>query len=107
MWVCNDLEDVVDQLNEKIPFQGECELKHTKNKHLDRYRRCQNIVHDIFNNGLMNRGRELKLLGVSAYEIGYPFDTQGHFEIAERVVEPIVRKFIELAAEEQGVALNG
>ena len=65
MWLektCGDLENIIDQLNERVPFSGPCEKKYTKNKKLDRFRRAQNVVHDIFNNGLINRGRELRVL---------------------------------------------
>ena len=65
MWLektCGDLENIIDQLNERVPLSGPCEKKYTKNKKLDRFRRAQNVVHDIFNNGLINRGRELRVL---------------------------------------------
>lgn len=58
MWMertCSDLENVIDQLFERVPMQGRCEFPNSKNKKLDRFRRALNVIHDLFNNGLGNR----------------------------------------------------
>lgn len=58
MWMertCSDLENVIDQLFERVPTHGRCEFPNSKNKKLDRFRRALNVIHDLFNNGLGNR----------------------------------------------------
>ena len=58
MWMentCKDLEPWIDSLNERVPMQGKCKGFSGKNKSLDRFRRAQNVVHDIFNNGVRCR----------------------------------------------------
>ena len=58
MWMertMSDLEPIMQQLQELVPFEGKCEFPQSKNKALDRYRRATNLVHDLFNNGLGNR----------------------------------------------------
>ena len=52
---CSDLENMIDQLDERVPVQGRCEFPNSKNKKLDRFRRAQNVIYDLFNNGLGNR----------------------------------------------------
>ena len=59
---CGDLEEVIELLQERVPMSGPCEKRYTKNKRLDRFRRATNVVHDIFNNGLCNRGKEIRVL---------------------------------------------
>jgi len=65
MWMertLGDLEEVIELLHERVPMTGPCEKRYTKNKRLDRFRRASNVVYDIFNNGLMNRGKEIRVL---------------------------------------------
>tara|TARA_X000001316_G_C922279_1_gene37297 strand:- start:542 stop:943 length:402 start_codon:yes stop_codon:yes gene_type:complete len=65
MWMertLGDLEKVIELLHERVPMTGPCDKRYTKNKRLDRFRRASNVVHDIFNNGLMNRGKEIRVL---------------------------------------------
>ena len=69
--VRNDVSHLIDKLHELIPLQGPVNNVN-KNKSLEKFRKAQNVVHDIFNNGLMNRGRELKVLGLKMYDL--PFD---------------------------------
>ena len=65
MWMektCSDLEIIIDKLQELVPMSGPCEKRYTKNKALDRFRRANNVIHDIFNNGLRNKDMELKCI---------------------------------------------
>lgn len=65
MWMertLGDLEKVIELLHERVPMTGPCDKRYTKNKRLDRFRRASNVVHDIFNNGLMNRSKEIRVL---------------------------------------------
>lgn len=49
-----------EKLNEMIPMQGKCENSRTTNKNLDKFRRAQNVIYDLFNNGLGNRRGEYR-----------------------------------------------
>ena len=99
MWMertLGDLETVVDLLNERIPMTGPCEKRYTKNKRLDRFRRAQNVVHDIFNNGLMNRGREIRVLDLPLH-----VSNADKWDIIEDRITQYFRWIIEAAVLEQ------
>ena len=109
MWMeytCSDLETVIEKLNEMIPLSGPCEKKYTKNKKLDRFRRAQNVIHDIFNNGLCNRGKELKMFkspmggALTSYELGISQNNTDWVRI-ERLLEPQYREIVMDAVLEQ------
>lgn len=92
-----------------FPSQGEVEDK-KNNPALEKFRKAQNVVYDIFNNGFMNRGRQWKHLGVPKSDL--PFD---YYDYAGRLIRPanwkaieemVERKFtpiVEAAAKEQGL----
>ena len=111
-WVCKDLEAVTEALNELIPMNG-CVTNPVKNRKLEQYRVAQNVVHDIFNNGLMNMGKSLKCLKVTKHELCLPYymPSQDYYyqgdwaQIADKV-EPEMRRKILLAAEEQGIKVE-
>ena len=42
----------VDKLNELLPFEGRVEYSQSKNKNLEKFRKAQNAMYDLFNNGL-------------------------------------------------------
>lgn len=92
-----------------FPARGECELKYTKNKHLDRFRRAQNVVYDIFNNGLGNRGKELKILKLKRSDLCFDEYMNGRcirqadWNQIERAVEEKFTPMVMAAAEEQGL----
>lgn len=106
MWMertLGDLETVIDLLNERIPMCGPCEKRYTKNKRLDRFRRAQNVVHDIFNNGLMNRGRELRVLDSNLRTRDLPIhaSNEDKWDIIEDRITQYYRWIIEAAVLEQ------
>ena len=88
-----------------FPDQGECPKKYTANKHLERFRRAQNVVHDIFNNGLMNRGKQLKILGLRKCDMPFPddYNMRGNWDRIEEMVEEKFTPIIMKAAQEQGL----
>lgn len=109
MWMentCSDLENVIDQLNERVPLSGPCEKKYTKNKKLDRFRRAQNVIHDIFNNGLCNRGKELKMFkspmggALTVWELGIARVNTDWVRV-EKLLENDFRKIVLDAVLEQ------
>ena len=111
-WGCtpttNRLRNMLCELND-FPDQGPCPKKYTKNKALERFRRAQNVVYDIFNNGLMNRGKQLKILGLRKYDlaldeyVGYRLVRYANWDQIEDVVEEKFTPIIMAAAREQGL----
>ena len=106
MWLektCGDLENIIDQLNERVPLSGPCEKKYTKNKKLDRFRRAQNVVHDIFNNGLINRGRELRVLDKNLRTCDLPIhaSNEDKWDIVENRITHQFREIVMDAVLEQ------
>lgn len=104
MWMertCSDLENIIDQLQERVPLMGRCEKYQTKNKHLDRFRRAQNVIHDIFNNGLMNRGREVGILGVRKRDLPLYVSNTNKWEIIEDRITDKFREIVMNAVLEQ------
>lgn len=105
MWMektCGDLEIVIDKLQELVPLKGECEKRYTKNKALDRFRRANNVIHDIFNNGLMNRGRELKVLNITKSALGLAYYmNREDWDNVEKRIAPIYREIVMAAVLEQ------
>ena len=106
MWLensCKDLEPWIDALQERVPAFGPCEKKHTKNKSLDRFRRAQNVIHDLFNNGLMNRYREIRVLDKNLRVRDLPIhaSNEDKWDIIEERVAPHFRVIVENAVLEQ------
>lgn len=92
-----------------FPDQGECPKKYTANKELERFRRAQNVVYDIFNNGLGNRGKQLKILGLRKDDLALEQWINGrcygrtNWDQIEEVVEERFTPIIMKAAREQGL----
>ena len=104
MWMektCSDLEIVIDKLQELVPMSGPCEKRYTKNKALDRFRRANNVIHDIFNNGLMNRGREIKVLKLRVRDLPIWSNNSDKWDIIEKRIEPVYRDIVMDAVLEQ------
>ena len=110
MWVCENLKSVYDELDGLIPFDGPvCNVN--KNKKLEKLRKAANVVHDIFNNGLMNKGKSLKVLGLMKYDLPLPQYAGGHYydgnwDRIKEIVEPIFENIILDAAVEQDLSLE-
>ena len=111
MWTNENLKTVVDALNELVPFEGSVK-NINKNRCLERFRTAQNVVHDIFNNGLINRGKQLKVLKLKKYDLPLPeyYGTNGYYpgnwDRVKEIVEPKMEKVILDAAKEQGIPLK-
>ena len=110
MWVCENLKSVYEELDGLIPFDGPvCNVN--KNKKLEKLRKASNVVHDIFNNGLMNKGKSLKVLGLMKYDLPLPQYAHGHYydgnwDRIKEIVEPIFENIILDAAVEQDLSLE-
>lgn len=110
MWVCKDLESVVNTLDKSIPLSGSVHSVN-KNKCLERLRKAGNVVHDIFNNGLGNRGRQLRVLGLRKDQLPLPeyrhgYYYEGQWDRITEIVEPIMEGIILDAAVEQNVHME-
>jgi len=94
---------LVDQLNDKLPLMGKVEKSRSSNKQLDKFRRAQNLLHDLFNNALMNRRSEFKVF------FGFvPINTNGNvsaqrWDQVENEMSEHMIKIIFDAASEQGL----
>ena len=111
MWTNENLKTVVDALDEMIPSFGSVK-NINKNRCLERFRTAQNVVHDIFNNGLGNRGKQLKVLKLKKYDLPLPeyYGTNGYYpgnwDRVKEIVEPAMEKVILDAAKEQDIKLE-
>lgn len=94
-------KDLLEALNKLIPSEGE--VKGSKNKKLERFRKLQNAYYDLYNNGGCNRSRAISsYFGVSAYlqrEVG----GWSICEIIAKKTEPVIDRAIIEAAREQGL----
>ena len=110
MWVCENLKSVYEELDGLIPI--DCPVCNVnKNKKLEKLRKAANVVHDIFNNGLMNKGKSLKVLGLMKYDLPLPQYAHGHYydgnwDRIKEIVEPIFENIILDAAVEQDLSLE-
>lgn len=102
-------ETLANELQKLIPTTGE--IKGSKNKALDRFRRAVNAYYDIFNNGGCNRGHSIgKFFGRDVNHLlrqmykdrAYFNRIDGWGRIAQ-VTEPVMDKIILAAASEQGI----
>ena len=94
----------VDKLNELLPFEGRVEYSQSKNKNLEKFRKAQNAMYDLFNNGLGNKRQQFKR--IFGWSVG-PRDTgranQMTWSHWEDRVEEVMTPIIIAAAKEQGV----
>ena len=111
MWTNENLKTVVDALEEMIPLEGTV-VNPVKNKKLDQLRKAFNVVHDIFNNGLGNKGKSLKCLGLKMYDLqleqyrGGELVMRANWDRIKEIVEPIMEKKILDDAVEQGINMQ-
>ena len=111
MWTNENLKTVIEALDDMIPAMGSVK-NINKNRCLERFRTAQNVVHDIFNNGLMNRGKQLKVLKLKIWELPLDYYRGGeliqpaNWTRIQEIVEPKMEKIILDAAKEQGIKLE-
>ena len=87
-----------------LPDQGACENARSTNKHLDKFRRAQNAVYDLFNNGLCNRrGLFKNIFGWAPYQRDTYYATRMMWTNWEDRVEEDFTPIIIAAAKEQGL----
>ena len=85
-------------------MEGKCEFSRSKNKNLDKFRRAQNAVYDLFNNGLCNkRGLFLQIFGWAPTQRDCNHAARMQWSRWEDRVEEVLTPIIIAAALEQGV----
>lgn len=98
-------QNLVDELNKLIPVMGE--IKGSKNKALERFRKASNAYYDIFNNGGGNRGRSIGKFfdGVMFYLGHYRRCNFGNpnWKRIHAITEPKMDEIILAAAKEQNI----
>ena len=111
-WGCTKVtKDLAKKLTnlEHFPLQGEVEDK-KNNPALEKFRKAQNVVYDIFNNGLENRARQCRfaLNGLTKADLALPSYYANHYysgnwDQIEELVEEKFTPIVMAAAEEQGL----
>ena len=103
-WGINSgFKHIQEQLNDKLPLMGKVEKSKSTNKQLEKFRVAQNLLHDLFNNGLMNRRTHFKRF------FGFvPINTNGHvsaerWDQVDNEMEGYMTKIMLDAATEQGI----
>jgi len=106
-WGINSgFQNIVDQLNDRLPFEGRVEKSRSSNKKLEKFRIAQNLLHDLFNNALGNKRAHFKtffgFVPINTSQYSYPVTadrwTQVENEMSELMIDIIFN-----AAYEQGV----
>ena len=105
-WAINQgFKQLQEKLDELIPMQGSVEFARSKNKKLEKFRVASNLIYDLFNNGLMNRGSHFRqFFGFGVYTRGGI--SQNYFQQLEKTLEPVMTDIILEAAKEQGLKVT-
>lgn len=106
-WGINSgFQNIVDQLNDRLPFQGRVEKSRSTNKQLDKFRRAQNLLHDLFNNSLMNKRAEFQrffgFVPINTSQYSYPVTADRWTQVENEMSELMIDIIFD-AAYEQGV----
>ena len=109
--VRNDVKHLVDALQHKLPAMGMVKNAN-KNRCLEKFRKAQNVTYDIFNNGLINRAKSLKVLGLKKDDLPLPEyygrDSYfpGNWDRVEFLVSEAFTPIVRAAAIEQGIIMG-
>jgi len=112
-WGCTtDTKQIAEDLTalDIWPATGEVEDK-KNNPAMEKFRKAQNVVYDIFNNGLCNRARQCRhaLDGLTKAELAFAVYSNGRFcypanwDQIEQKVEEKFTPIVMAAAREQGL----
>jgi len=107
--VRNDVKHLVEALQHKLPASGMVKNAN-KNRCLEKFRKAQNVTYAIFNNGLINRGKSLKVLGLKRDDLPLPeyyvrgrHYFPGNWDRVEFLVCEAFTPIVRAAAIEQGI----
>lgn len=100
-WTINEgFQYLNDYLNELIPLSGKVTQGRSVNKKLEHFRVAQNLVYDLYNNGLGNRYSQF--VGFfTKYNVDNPAWLKHNYDRADKVLEPIMTKIMMEAYKEQ------
>jgi len=113
VWGCtpktSELADKLTSLD-IFPSVGEVSNK-KKYPSLEKFRKAQNVVYDIFNNGLGNRGRQLRVLGLKKHQLALEewcrysgrLIRESNWDQINEIVEAAFTPIVLAAAQEQGI----
>ena len=94
----------VDRLNDLLPIEGKCEYSQSKNKNLEKFRKAQNAMYDLFNNGLGNQRALFKtIFGWAPTQSSVHHASNITWDDWENAVEEVLTPIMQEAAIEQGV----
>jgi len=95
---------LVDQLNDRLPIMGKVENSRSTNKQLDKFRRAQNLLHDLFNNALCNRRSEFKrffgFVPINTSSYSYPISTERWSQVEDEMSAHMIEIIFDAAAEQ-------
>ena len=101
-------QNLVEKLNKLIPTMGE--IKGSKNRQLEKFRKASNAYYDIFNNGGCNRSGSIRGFfgfGMSSmsevHRDAYGNTRRYNWNAIHEKVEPIMDKIILAASAEQNI----
>tara|TARA_B100000945_G_C20227446_1_gene523594 strand:+ start:143 stop:499 length:357 start_codon:yes stop_codon:yes gene_type:complete len=103
-WATNEgFEALRNQLDDLVPLSGRCKNPRSTNKKLDKFRVAQNLIHDLFNNGLCNRKAHFRqFFGWAPYAQTRHYQYSHHdWKRFEEELEPTFTQIIQEAANEQ------
>ena len=94
----------VDRLNNLLPIEGRVEYSQSKNKNLEKFRKAQNAMYDLFNNGLGNQRALFKnIFGWAPTQSSVHHASNITWNDWENAVEEVLTPIMQEAAKEQGV----
>ncbi len=105
-WATNSgFENLRDQLSDLLPDEGKVEKSRSTNKKLEHFRVAQNLIYDLFNNGLMNRRNHFRhFFGWAPAPESHRYQYSRYdWERFENTLEPVFTQIMQEAALEQGV----
>lgn len=93
-------QKLAEELQKLIPEMGD--IKGSKNRQLERFRKAVNAYYDIFNNGGCNRGQSIgRFFGAG---VGFHLrQWTTNWDAIHVIVEPVMDEIILAAAKEQNI----
>lgn len=107
-----DYSSLHDALWAKVPDEGS--ISGNRNKSLEKFRKATQVIYDIFNNGLLNRGQSLKCLKLKKDDLILPHyingklrnPTQDEWQVNEKLVWEAFKPILLDAVVEQLKGVN-
>tara|TARA_R110002153_G_scaffold29711_16_gene91265 strand:+ start:6698 stop:7048 length:351 start_codon:yes stop_codon:yes gene_type:complete len=99
-------QHLVEQLNDRLPFQGKVDKPKSTNKQLEKFRVAQNLLHDLFNNALGNKRAHFQsffgFVPINTSRYGSSVSAERWNQVENEMSEHMI-KIIFDAASEQGI----